>query len=105
MRRVSGDGGHDSYKPCRTPINFVSFSSELSRIFGARLQTAFLQGPGETIRDKQTPRQAAGKPTRQAPSKFAGDHTARVPPVPIPNTEVKPRWADGTARATVWEIR
>jgi hypothetical protein len=37
--------------------------------------------------------------------KFAGDHTARVPPVPISNTEVKPRWADGTARVSVWEIR
>ena len=37
--------------------------------------------------------------------KFAGDHTARVTPVPIPNTEVKPRWADGTARVSVWEIR
>ena len=36
---------------------------------------------------------------------FAGDHTARVTPVPIPNTEVKPRWADGTARESVWEIR
>ena len=48
---------------------------------------------------------AAGKTARQAPAKFAGDHTARVPPVPIPNTEVKPRWADGTARESVWEIR
>jgi hypothetical protein len=28
-----------------------------------------------------------------------------VTPVPIPNTEVKPRWADDTARATVWERR
>ena len=37
--------------------------------------------------------------------RFAGDLTARVPPVPIPNTEVKPRWADGTARESVWEIR
>jgi hypothetical protein len=37
--------------------------------------------------------------------KFAGEFTARVPPVPIPNTEVKPRWADGTARVSVWEIR
>jgi hypothetical protein len=36
---------------------------------------------------------------------FAGEFTARVPPVPIPNTEVKPRWADGTARVSVWEIR
>ena len=37
--------------------------------------------------------------------KFAGEFTARVTPVPIPNTEVKPRWADGTAREIVWEIR
>src|ERR1041385_6000843 len=26
-------------------------------------------------------------------------------PVPIPNTEVKPSWADGTAWATAWESR
>jgi hypothetical protein len=38
-------------------------------------------------------------------NKFTGDYTARVPPVPIPNTEVKPCWADGTARVGVWEIR
>src|ERR1700721_3027493 len=37
--------------------------------------------------------------------KFPGDHTARVTPVPIPNTEVKPRRADDTARVTVWERR
>src|SRR5271168_1254845 len=37
--------------------------------------------------------------------KFPGYHTARVTPVPIPNTEVKPRRADDTARATVWERR
>jgi hypothetical protein len=38
-------------------------------------------------------------------SEFPGDHTARVTPVPIPNTEVKPRRADDTARVTVWERR
>ena len=36
---------------------------------------------------------------------FSGDHTARVTPVPIPNTVVKPRRADDTARVTVWERR
>jgi hypothetical protein len=46
----------------------------------------------------------AGSDARKTPH-FAGDHTARVPPVPIPNTEVKTRWADGTARESVWEIR
>src|SRR5207302_5073504 len=35
----------------------------------------------------------------------SGGYTARVTPVPIPNTEVKPRRADDTARATVWERR
>src|SRR5207248_3648102 len=36
---------------------------------------------------------------------FVGDLTAGVPPVPIPNTAVKPRRADGTARESVWERR
>ena len=65
-------------------------------------QNALLSVSGELARMTDL---AAGKTARQAPAKFAGDHTARVPPVPIPNTEVKPRWADGTARVTVWEIR
>ena len=38
-------------------------------------------------------------------SKFPGGHRSRVTPVPIPNTEVKPATADGTARATAWESR
>src|SRR5262245_19567119 len=36
---------------------------------------------------------------------FAGGHRIRVTPVPIPNTEVKPDTADGTAWETVWESR
>ena len=36
---------------------------------------------------------------------FSGDFVGRVTPVPIPNTEVKPAGADGTARETVWESR
>ena len=39
------------------------------------------------------------------PTQFSGGLTERVTPVPIPNTEVKPLWADGTARAIVWETR
>src|SRR5215475_13176980 len=35
----------------------------------------------------------------------SGDRTERVTPVRIPNTEVKHIWADGTARATLWETR
>ena len=38
-------------------------------------------------------------------TKYAGGHRSRVTPVPIPNTEVKPATADGTAWETVWESR
>ena len=34
-----------------------------------------------------------------------GNHGEGETPVPIPNTEVKPFSADGTAWATVWESR
>ena len=37
----------------------------------------------------------------RVPGGVAGGAT----PVPIPNTEVKPSWADGTALATAWESR
>ena len=36
---------------------------------------------------------------------FSGGDSLEVPPVPIPNTEVKLKCADGTARATGWESR
>ena len=34
-----------------------------------------------------------------------GDRSEGDPPVPIPNTAVKPFSPDGTARASVWESR
>jgi len=37
--------------------------------------------------------------------KFPGDYGEGEPPVPIPNTAVKPLRADGTCRATGWESR
>ena len=36
---------------------------------------------------------------------FPGGYRRRVTPVPIPNTEVKPSTADGTAREALWESR
>ena len=39
------------------------------------------------------------------PDSFSGLVSERATPVPIPNTEVKPFSADGTARAAVWESR
>ena len=37
--------------------------------------------------------------------KISGDNSLRVPPVPIPNTEVKPQHADGTWLVTARESR
>ncbi len=34
-----------------------------------------------------------------------GGYSSGETPVPIPNTEVKTAYADGTARATVWKSR
>ena len=36
---------------------------------------------------------------------YSGGYGGEVPPVPIPNTEVKLSCADGTAWVTVWESR
>ena len=40
-----------------------------------------------------------------AANKFPGGHRGGVTPVPIPNTEVKPSTADGTAGAGLWGSR
>ena len=37
--------------------------------------------------------------------KFPGDNGEGEPPVPIPNTAVKPLCADGTCRVTGWESK
>ena len=37
--------------------------------------------------------------------RISGDYSLRVPPVPIPNTEVKPQHADGTWLETARESR
>src|ERR1700730_18444043 len=51
-------------------------------------------------------RLASRDPRRRTPgSTFAGGHRSRAPPVPIPNTEVKPATADGTVWETAWESR
>ena len=42
---------------------------------------------------------------RKPPHKISGDYSLRDPPVPIPNTEVKPQHADGTWLETARESR
>ena len=36
---------------------------------------------------------------------FSGGYAGGATPVPIPNTEVKPSWADDTAAVRLWESR
>ena len=49
-------------------------------------------------------REPKGKPPGRA-RKISGDNSEREPPVPIPNTEVKPLSADGTWLETARESR
>ena len=42
---------------------------------------------------------------RRTMQEIPGGHAGGVPPVPIPNTEVKPSKADDTAAARQWESR
>ena len=41
----------------------------------------------------------------EEPHKISGDNSLRDPPVPIPNTEVKPQHAEGTWRETARKTR
>ena len=45
------------------------------------------------------------QPSQTAQHNISGDNSLRVPPVPIPNTEVKPQHADGTWLETARESR
>ena len=46
-----------------------------------------------------------GKSFQIVEEEFLGGHSGGVTPDPIPNSEVKPSSADGTAWETVWESR
>ena len=62
----------------------------------------FSRCEGEVNASKVKAKQAeATKPTQT----ISGDYSLRDPPVPIPNTEVKPQHADGTWLETARESR
>ena len=67
-------------------------------------------GRGERTERKERDAEAKSEAKRtgsgEAPlGKVSGDDSWRAPPVPIPNTEVKPPNADGTELGTAWESR
>ena len=51
------------------------------------------------------PSQCAVYPSAGCSTEIPGGISGGATPVPIPNTEVKPSSADGTARETLWESR
>lgn len=65
------------------------------------LKSASLNRPAPWTRMSSRKRSAAAGRFKE----FPGGHRSRAIPVPIPNTEVKPATADGTAGAALWESR
>ena len=71
------------------------------------------EGAGRGEREKRRVRKAeaeseakrTGSDGKRPKGKVSGDDSWRAPPVPIPNTEVKPPNADGTELGTAWESR
>jgi hypothetical protein len=67
---------------------------------------SFTTSSGTTV---DRPRRYRAHTRRRPPGNtkiaFPGGHRRGVTPVPIPNTEVKPSTADGTAWETAWESR
>ena len=63
-----------------------------------------MQGESRREASEQARRQSK-KAKQSAALKDSGDDSKRAPPVPIPNTEVKPLSAEGTWLATAREIR
>ena len=60
-------------------------------------------------REAESGRKRKRKPERflkrTQPNTISGDNSLRVPPVPIPNTVVKPQHAESTWRETAWKHR
>ena len=57
------------------------------------------------VREKRRRRASAEESKEENSQTISGDTSLREPPVPIPNTEVKPQHAEGTWLETAREIR
>ena len=77
------------------------FRSQIVEISSRSLNSDFVEGAIQPAVDPNPQFEIRIPKSRR----FSGDFVGRVTPVPIPNTEVKPAGADGTARVTVWESR
>ena len=80
------------------------------KVCWSTLTCAVLKVRGEGATEAESARsgersEAYGKREGAPGGKVSGDDSWRAPPVPIPNTEVKPPNADGTELGTAWESR
>ena len=95
-----------SQQRVRVPVgNFPLQGIQLSCSLHFQPPTRFGTGPGEHTRAPRVQNATGRAGIRRRLIHIPGGHRRRVTPVPIPNTEVKPSTADGTARATAWESR
>ena len=74
--------------PLRLELPFAGYSVRQFSLRPATSQQTHVLSSGRGLRNR-----------------FPGGYRRRVTPVPIPNTEVKPSTADGTAGAGLWESR
>ena len=88
-----------SLQPTLTPPRAL-----IPRLASHKPNAFWILDTGSRIRDQGSKRLALiHDPPILDPAALVGVYSTRVTPVPIPNTVVKPRCADGTAGAIRWE--
>jgi hypothetical protein len=93
----------DTNKPCGLTISFINQITLLFRC--QRTEDSINVQPAAGCFIKARSAKLSCHLSSDICHLIFGGHSGEVPPVPIPNTEVKLSSADGTARATVWESR
>ena len=118
QKEKSDEGGRNVFSDVRKENLRPKPKETILRRFGKRNSNRTKRSDSPTIRKERsstetkrsglprariTPRQ--GNSFSQKTKSISGDNGMRAPPVPIPNTEVKPHSADGTWLETARESR
>ena len=101
MKAAEAEGarGNASKRRRRVKVCWSTLTCAVLKVRGGGARKA------ESARSGSEERSEADRKRESAPGKVSGDDSWRAPPVPIPNTEVKPPNADGTELGTAWESR
>ena len=103
MKAAEAEGarGNASERRRRVKVCWSTLTCAVLKVRGGGSEPS-----GENAERKRRERSKADEKRGRAPRrKVSGDDSWRAPPVPIPNTEVKPPNADGTELGTAWESR